>query len=162
MIEIQTKKMNIDFLIRDSSNADTKTTKEEILEFRIPSPARAGTIQNNEFPGPLISPKHLAFNFTQELLPLAQAEASERHLALNDRFTCQVCSKAYRGKRELTRHMKKHDAPNRFSCSIDGCLQTMYRVDAMRNHIKKHEKRLKAEMERRRDDILKGKLTCQK
>jgi uncharacterized Zn-finger protein len=144
-------KMNIDFLISDK--ADTETTKEEILEFRIPSPAlhaRAGTSQNVEFPGPLISPKQ-GFNSTQELSLLAQAEAYKGARALTNRFTCQVCSKAYRGKRDLARHMKKHNAPNRFSCSIDGCLQTMYRVDAMQNHIRTHKKRLKTEMERKQN-----------
>jgi hypothetical protein len=149
MANIQLKKMKIAFLISDSSKADTETTIEEILAFRFPSPVPG---QNDEFPGLLISPKQIfSLNSTQELSPLTQEKASERPLAQNDLFTCRVCSKAYRGKRELTRHMKKHDSPNKFSCSIDGCLQTMYRVDAMQNHIRAHEKRLKKEMERKRD-----------
>jgi hypothetical protein len=136
--------INLDFLIRDCLKAYT----EETLEFDIPSSARSTTDQYDEFPSPLIFPENVFnFNSIEELSPLSPAEASDGFLALNNRFNCNVCSRPYRGKRELTRHMKKHYSPNRYSCTIEGCLQTSHRIDAMHSHVKSHEKRLKTEIE---------------
>jgi uncharacterized Zn-finger protein len=137
--------INLDFLIRDCLKAYT----EETLEFEILPPARSATGQYEEFPGQLLLPEHiLSFDSTEELSHVTPAVVSE--LPLNNRFICRVCSKPYRGKLELTRHMKKHSSPNKYSCTVEGCVQTMYRIDAMRSHIKLHEKRFKTEMERKR------------
>jgi uncharacterized Zn-finger protein len=135
--------INLDFLIQDCLKAYT----EETLEFEMP--ARSTTGQYDEFPGQLILPENiLSFDLTEELSPVTPAEVSELPLALNNRFICCECSKPYRGKRELTRHMKKHSSPNKYSCTVEGCLQTTYRLDAMSSHVKIHEQRLKTQMER--------------
>jgi uncharacterized Zn-finger protein len=152
--------MNLDFLIMDSRKATTELPTEETFEFGIPSPTQLAKCQFDEFPGPLISPEQNfskrviatgEFNSTEELSPLSQLDAYKGARALTNRFACNDCHKSYSGKRELTRHMKKHNSPNKFSCSIDGCLHSTYRIDAMRCHIRAHEKRLKIEMARKRD-----------
>jgi hypothetical protein len=146
----------LDFLIQDCLKAYT----EETLEFEVNWPTQLAKGQYEELPGPLIiSEQILSFNNIEEASPITPAEASE---CFEYRFTCDVCSKQYRGKRELNRHMKKHDAPNRFSCNIEGCLQTTYRLDAMRSHVKAHEKRLKTESESKKPKRLKLKKVTQK
>jgi hypothetical protein len=106
-----------DFLIWNFLKAYT----EETLEFEIVSLARSTSDKYNEFPGPLILLEQIfSFNSTEELLPLTLAEVSEWPLALNKRFTCDVCSRPYRAKRELTRHMKKHTSPDKYSCTVEG------------------------------------------
>jgi hypothetical protein len=141
-IQMADLEINLDFLIRDCLKAYT----EETLEFEIPSTAQLAKGQYEELPGPFIFPEQiLSFNSIEELSPLSPAEASDGFLALKDRFTCRVCSKPYSGNRELNRHMKKHSSPDKFSCTVDGCLHTSHRIDAMRCHIKKHEKRLKTQ-----------------
>jgi uncharacterized Zn-finger protein len=151
--------INLDLLIQDCLKAYT----EETLEFEVLMPVRSSAGQYDDFPVPLIMPEHIlsfdfseelsilpehivSFNSTEELSPVTPAEVSE--LPLNNRFICSVCSKPYRGKRELTRHMKKHYSPNKYFCTIDGCLQSTYRSDVMSSHIKTHEKRLKNQMKR--------------
>jgi uncharacterized Zn-finger protein len=136
--------ISLDFLIQDCLKAYT----EETLEFENLTPARSTTSQYDEFPGSHILPEHiLSFNSTEELSPVTPAVVSE--LPLNNRFVCSVCSKPYRGKRELTRHMKKHSSANKYICTVEGCLQSTYRIDAMSSHIKLHEKRIKTQMERK-------------
>jgi uncharacterized Zn-finger protein len=158
-LQMANLEINLDFLIRDCLKAYT----EETLEFDIPSPAQLAKIQYDEIPSPLKFPENVfSFNPIEELSPLSPAEASKEFLALNHRFACDLCSKKYRGKRELNRHMKKHDSPNKFSCTIDGCLQSTYRIDAMRCHIKKHEKRLKTESESKKPKRPKLKKVTQK
>jgi hypothetical protein len=58
-------------------------------------------------------------------------------------FTCELCSKSYQGSRQLQRHVLKHSEPNKFRCTVSGCLKTAHRQDAMRSHIKTHEKKEK-------------------
>jgi uncharacterized Zn-finger protein len=149
--------INLDLLIQDCLKAYT----EETLEFEILPPARSTTGHYEEFPGQLILPEHiLSFNSAEEIAPVTPAEVSE--LPLNNRFICSVCSKPYRGKRELTRHMKKHSSPNKYSCTVEGCLQTMYRIDAMSCHVKIHEQRIKTQMERKNGQPKVKKVTQKK
>jgi uncharacterized Zn-finger protein len=151
MADIQLKKMNLDFLILDFSKATTEPTTEETLEFGIHSTSPLATGQYDEISDtPFVFPKQIS---RADLSPISPEEASEGPLGLLTRFTCNVCSKCYRGNMQLRRHMKKHSSPDKFSCSVVGCLKTMYRTDTMRRHINSHEKRLKTEMERRSDEI---------
>jgi uncharacterized Zn-finger protein len=142
MADIQLEKLNLDFLIRDCLEAYT----EETLDFEIPSHARSATDQRDEtadtsFGFPEL--EHI-FNFTstEEVSPITPEEASEGPLGTETPFTCNVCGKPYRGNRQLKRHMKKHSSADKFSCTIEGCEKTSYRTDAMRSHIKAHERRL--------------------
>jgi uncharacterized Zn-finger protein len=57
-------------------------------------------------------------------------------------FTCLKCSESYRALRELKRHQKKHNNPNKHGCTIMGCKRTFYRSDAMRVHVRSHERRM--------------------
>jgi hypothetical protein len=148
MADIQMNKIDLEALIRDCLEAYT----EETLEFEIPWPDRSATDQCEEISEiPLIFPEQiLSFNpteGTEEASPISTEESKEGPLVPNKTaktpFTCTVCSKPYSGNRQLQRHMKKHSSPDKFSCTIEGCLKTMHRTDAMRSHIKAHENRLK-------------------
>jgi hypothetical protein len=35
------------------------------------------------------------------------------------KFNCNVCQKQYQGKRQLARHLIKHNEPNKFRCSVE-------------------------------------------
>jgi hypothetical protein len=67
--------------------------------------------------------------------------------AQDKRFVCEECSKSYQGSRQLQRHMLKHRNPNKYKCTVPGCDKTTYRMDAIRSHIKVHERRLSAQKE---------------
>jgi predicted RNA-binding Zn-ribbon protein involved in translation (DUF1610 family) len=60
----------------------------------------------------------------------------------NAKFNCPHCRKAFLGAKQLLRHQKKHDTPNKYSCPIVGCKTKMYRADAIRTHVKSHERRI--------------------
>jgi uncharacterized Zn-finger protein len=60
-----------------------------------------------------------------------------------------LCRKSYGGSRQLQRHILKHSEPNKFRCTVAGCLKTAHRKDAIRSHIKTHEKKEKREADSR-------------
>jgi hypothetical protein len=65
------------------------------------------------------------------------------------RHCCPIpdCFKTYLGIRQLQRHLLKHTKPDKYSCTVEGCKKTAYRIDAMSSHIRVHEKRVREELE---------------
>jgi uncharacterized Zn-finger protein len=62
--------------------------------------------------------------------------------APNDQFICLQCNKSYLGAKQLSRHQKKHDTPDKYSCPFVGCKMKTYRLDGMRSHVRCHERRI--------------------
>jgi uncharacterized Zn-finger protein len=81
-----------------------------------------------------------SFESMERLSPVTPPGASDD--PRKDRFICVECSRSYNGKTELKRHQRKHNQPNKYACTIVGCIKTFYRSDAMRAHAKAHERRL--------------------
>jgi hypothetical protein len=90
-----------------------------------------------------------AFNESFGILDLkAPPAAVKSSRGMNESiFTCRNCYKDFQSQRQLSRHSIKHNDPNKFRCTIAGCKKTAYRRDAIRCHIKVHEKRIKAQHE---------------
>jgi uncharacterized Zn-finger protein len=90
---------------------------------------------------PFIFPKqNLFFDSMGLISPVSPLEESAA--ASKSRIKCSQCGNSYLGSRQLTRHMKKHNEPNKYSCTVAGCKQKTYRVDGMRSHIRAHEQRV--------------------
>jgi hypothetical protein len=56
-------------------------------------------------------------------------------------FACPECKNVYSGLRQLKRHLQSHKNPHKYACTVQNCPKTSHRVDAMRSHIRAHEKR---------------------
>jgi hypothetical protein len=89
---------------------------------------------------PILSPE-FSFKKTDEL-PSPLTPVSARGHALNAEFVCKHCQKEFRGRRQLHRHTQRHESPDRYSCPVENCQKTSHRIDAMRSHIKSHERRV--------------------
>jgi hypothetical protein len=57
-------------------------------------------------------------------------------------FNCQLCAKTYNTKRQLKRHLIKHNRSEMYTCTVDGCEKTSHRMDSIRSHARAHEKRI--------------------
>jgi hypothetical protein len=49
------------------------------------------------------------------------------------------CKSTFSASKHLRRHMLKH-SPHRHKCSVPNCMQTSYRTDIMKQHVKSHKR----------------------
>jgi uncharacterized Zn-finger protein len=139
--------MNLEFLIQDCLK-----TYEYVpnLADELPSPIQTPQTEHTEQPFQFHEPI-VCINFKanegqlspispSEVIPISHSKTTDKPRKL---FICFECDKSYKGIRQLTRHLQKHSAPDKYRCSIEGCEKTAYRFDAMRSHIKVHEKKVK-------------------
>lgn len=63
------------------------------------------------------------------------------------KFVCPECNHVYGGKRQLVRHLRSHKEPKKYTCTVTDCFKTSHRIDAIRSHIKVHERQLLVEQE---------------
>jgi uncharacterized Zn-finger protein len=133
--------MNLDCLIKDCLDAYTPTLAFP-SSINIPSPIQSAHSQTGRFEDiPFLFREQNLFSFESMASPISPEES----LGVNRkrRFFCNTCSKSYSGNRQLVRHQQSHIEPDKYSCSVEGCLKTDHRIDAMGAHIKAHEKREK-------------------
>jgi hypothetical protein len=132
----------LDFLIQDCLEAYA----DEHIPSAINKPSSA--LSNRFINFSFLSLEQTLFLESMDLVsPVSPIDVTNQEAHIY--FDCGDCSKSYPTKKQLQRHTLKHNIPNKYKCTVDGCENTSHRKDAMRSHIKKHERRIK----RKQDSI---------
>jgi hypothetical protein len=128
----------LDFLIQDCLKAYADDYVPSSTN--IPSPVTASSVQPTQSDFPQGLEKNIFGTDSIEMVsPVSPVDAQRE---AHSQYVCEECNKSYPGKRQLKRHRHKHKTPDKYMCTIDGCEKTSYRMDAMRSHVKAHEKRI--------------------